>query len=115
MGLDSVIALLKNVGATGAGVGQFHNTNAPYTVQVKFTNTGGSVTALSVALEGSLDGVNYSSLHDLGTPFAFSASELTAKSAMYHISNRDVFYVRGNVTTLTATGTTAITMLFQGS
>src|SRR3990167_3349233 len=109
------VTLLNAVEITGTGTSKPVKGNPPYTVQVVLTNSGGSVTALAVQLEGSLDDDNFASLHDNEAPYVFTAADLAAKSAVYHIANRGVDFVQGNITTLTETGNTAVTMYFKGN
>jgi len=109
--------LLNGVQATGAGSAfdvplPFHSAPggvpnivpSQHNVQVTFTNSGGSVTALTVALEGSIDTTKFVSL----VSHAFTAGELTAKTALFTVSAVGVQQVRANITTLTETGTTAV-------
>jgi hypothetical protein len=109
--------LLNGVGTVGVGeaeavpvpfpqaIGTMPNiVPSNHTVQVTFTNSGGSVTALTVALEGSLDDTNYVTL----VTHIFTAGELTAKTSLFIVSAVNVSRVRANVTLLTSTGTTAI-------
>ena len=98
--------------ATGVGANGklFVAGNPHHTIQVDFTNTGGSVTALTVDLEGNLTG-NDNYFAQYGT-HAFTAGELTAKSAIFHITNRPAGCIRSNITTLTATGTTKINVYY---
>lgn len=84
--------------------------NPHHTIQVNFTNTGGSVTALTVDLEGNLTGDN-NYFAQYGT-HAFTAGELTAKSAVFHVTNRPAGWIRSNITILTATGTTKINIYY---
>jgi len=112
---NTIMILLNKVKITGAGTKHILHYHPPYTVQINFTNVGGSVTALEVQLEGSLDGVNFISLHDNEVPYVFTAADLAAGFAMYHIQNRKVQEVRGNLTTLTQTGTTEVTQYLMGS
>lgn len=104
---EQLMTLLKTVEATGTGtehdMGQMYS---KFTVQIVFTNAGGSVTALTVDLEGSTDGVKWFTL----ASHILSADELTAKAAMFHVINKSVRYLRGNIITLTETGTTAVTV-----
>ena len=60
---------------------------------------GGTVvaTAVTIALEGSLDG---SSWFALGT-HAFSSAEISAEQAMFHVADKSVPYIRLNLTALT--------------
>ena len=113
--MNEVITLLSEVTATGKGaLKALPNIKGPYTVHVVFTNQGGSVTALEVHLEGSLNNVDSHSLHDNEAPYVFSAADLAAKSAMFHVANRNVMYANGNLTVLTSTGTTKVTMYLLG-
>ena len=96
-------------GVEAAGAGQAYETrNAEFTVEVTFANSGGSVTALVVDLEGSIDGVVFYQL----ASHTLSAGELSANKAMFHVVNKRVRYVRGNITTLTETGTTSVTVKY---
>ena len=97
--------LLDEVETTGVG-----NTFVlPYTVlnhtiDCYFTNSGGSVTALTVDLEGSIDGQKWYTL----ASHEFTSDELNDKKAMFHSVDRMVSYIRANIITLTETGTTKI-------
>jgi len=96
--------LIDGVVVTGAS-NSIRATNAVnHAVQVGFSNAGGSATAITVDLEGSLDGVTFFQLatHD------FTGGELTAKAAMFHVVDKLIAYARLNVTTLTDTGVTTI-------
>ncbi|MCR4293629.1 MAG: hypothetical protein NUV76_12220 [Candidatus Kuenenia sp.] len=84
--------------------------NPHHTIQVDFTNTGGSVTALTVDLEGNLTG-DVNKFAQYGS-HAFTAGELTAKSAVFSVVNRPAGWVRSNITTLTATGTTKVNIYY---
>ena len=97
--------LLSGVEATGAGA-PAGLTGSTFTAAVEFTNSGGSVTALTVAIEGSLDGTKWFAL----ATHTLTAGELSAGQAMFHITNKYVRFVRANITTLTETGTTAVTV-----
>lgn len=107
---SSRIILLDGVEATGASTAVKSGV-ATHSVQVNYTNSGGSVTALVVDLEGSVDNVTFSQL----ASHTFSAGELTAETAIFHVVNKLAPYVRANITTLTETGTTAVTVLYSGS
>ena len=98
--------LLNGVTATGAGAAHGLGTNPSnkHTLQTVFTNSGGAVTALTIDLEGSLDGTNYQQI----ATKTFAAGDLTAKSYMFHVTNKPVSHVRANITTLTETGATAV-------
>lgn len=96
--------ILQGVEATGGGP-VLKSGAAQHGVLVSFTNTGGSVTALSFVLEGRIAGGAWVQLH---TIHDFSAGELTAKAAYEFIANKPVDDVRVNITTLTETGTTKV-------
>lgn len=102
--------LLHGVTVTGESTNVYVNGMDVHTVQVVFTNTGGSVTALTVDLEGSLDNTTWFTLKS----YALSGTELTAKTAMYHVVNKGVNHIRANITTITETGTTAVTVKYMG-
>lgn len=103
--------LIDAQSTTGAGnavsLGSF--ATGDHTMEMYFTVTGGSVTALTVALEGSLDGVNF---YTLGS-HSFNAGELTARRAITFITGKLVDYVRANITTLTNTGTAYVTVMHK--
>jgi len=79
------------------------------TVVCHFTNTGGSVTALTVDLEGSLDTTNWLTLKS----YEFDTTELAAKKTGFHLVNKMMPYIRANITTLTETGTTAVYVKYE--
>jgi len=88
--------------ATGTGAGKlFQVSTSIHTIQVVFT---GTISALSVAIEGSIDGANIFALetHEL------SSEELAAKKVMFHIVNKLVEYVRVNITVLTGAGAVTV-------
>jgi len=90
--------------ATGAGSPFLINRVATHTMQMSFTNAGGSCTALVVDLEGSIDGANWAQI-DTHT---FSGPELAAKVALSFASGKLVLFVRANIITLTDTGVTTV-------
>ena len=96
-----------NLTATATGAGEstpISNPVGTHACHIVTTTAGGAVTAVTVALEGSLDGVNWVVL---GT-HAFTAGEITAEQALFFITGAPVAYVRFNITTLTSTGTTTV-------
>ena len=101
--------LLDGVTVTGNGSSVFVNGIAKHSVHVHFTNSGGSVTALTVDLEGSHDDAYYFQLET----YAFDATDLTNEQTMFHVVNKAVNYVRANITTITETGTTAVYVYYQ--
>lgn len=80
-----------------------------HSVQFFWTNAGGSVTALDVDLEGSLDGTNWSVL----ASHAATAGEITAKKGMFHVLSKPVTYVRV-VADITDSGTTTYSVVYEG-
>lgn len=101
--LASSILLLNGVEATGTS-SAVYLAKTPITVDLYWTNTGGSVTALTLDVEGSSDNSNY---HQLVT-YTLNASELTNKKAAFHIVDKLFDYIRLNITTITETGTTSV-------
>lgn len=97
------ILLFNGVEATGTSSAVYICKN-PLTVDLYYTNSGGSVTALTLDVEGSSDNSNY---HQLVT-YTLNASELTNKKAAFHIVDKLFDYIRFNMTTLTETGTTSV-------
>jgi len=100
-----MIKLIDGVQETGAG----NSFVLPYTVKdhtidCYFTNSGGSVTALTVNLEGSIDGSRWFIL----ASYSFTSDDLSNKQTMFHATDKMVTYIRANITTLTETGTTAV-------
>jgi len=88
---DSTITSLETSNAvrvTGYG-GPVEN----HTVEAKVTDADASVTALSISLLGSLDGSNFYTLDT----HSFSAGELSALGAMFHVVNKPVKYVKVQV------------------
>lgn len=100
--------LLNGVEATGTGSGVLIPRITDHGMQVNFSNSGGSVTALAVDLEGSIDGTNFGQIGRL----TFTAGERTAEFAIKDFNGYTVNYVRANIITLTETGTTAVTVLY---
>lgn len=101
--------LLDAATATGAG-----NTQQVRSIPDKHTVTvamGGTVvaTAVTVALEGSLDDSTYFEL----ASHALSAAEITAEAAMFHIVDKPVRFVKANLTTLTGGTAPTITVLYE--
>lgn len=89
-----------NAAATGGvkKIFELEHSTSLHTVQTVFT---GSITALTIDLEGSLDGTTFFQL----AQDAFSEAEITAKAAMFHVVDKLVEYIRINISTLTGTGT----------
>ena len=89
--------LLDAATATGAsGSVKMNRKPAAHTFQAVM---GGTVvaTAVTVDVEGSLDDLTYFQL----ASHAFSAGEITAEGAMFHLADMPVKYIRANLITLT--------------
>jgi hypothetical protein len=98
--------ILDGVTAPGAGNSIKVRGFSFHTLQTTFT---GTVTALTVDLEGSLDGTSWFQLGEK----IFSAGELTAKAALLHVTDKLVNHVRANITTYTGTG--SVTAKYDGA
>lgn len=93
--------------ATGPDLVSKHSSSVPtHSVQVNVT---GSPTAVTVDLEGSLDGVKWFQLAE----HVFSAGDITAQAALFHVIDRAVPMTRGNLTTLTGGTTPTVTILID--
>ena len=100
--------ILNAATATGAGseVG-FGKSQEILTFQVDAT---GSPTAVVMDIEGSLDGTNFAQL----AQHTFSADEIAAQLAIFHISGKPVEQIRANLTTLTGgTSPTVTVRMFE--
>ena len=111
------VILLDAVLATGAGsaveqknIASKVGSLADHTIQA---NLGGTVvaTAVTVLLEGSLDGISW---FTLGTK-AFDAGELTAETAILHVAATPVVFVRANLTVLTGGTAPTVTVLYAAA
>jgi len=95
-------AIVSAASTSGAKkIFQLEHASEIHSIQVTFT---GSITALVISIEGSLDGTNFVSL----ASHTLTAAEISAKLSLFHIVNKLVSYVRGNITTLTGTGTVTV-------
>lgn len=93
--------LLKDKTAVGASAPLFlGNPAKDHTVEVRFGSTE-SPTAVTIDLEGSLGGSDFFQL----ATYSFTAGDLAAKKAMFHVVNKPVDHVRLNLTTLTGVAT----------
>lgn len=98
------ILLFNGVEATGTSSAVYIEKSNPVTIDLYFTNTGGTVTALVIDAEGSSDNSHY---HQLAS-HTLDAAELTANKAAFHIVDKLFDYIRLNITTITETGTTSV-------
>lgn len=78
-----------------------------HTVQLIIT---GDPTAVTLDLEGSLDGVTWAQLAE----HVMSAEELAAGNSMFHVVDQVVRYVRLNLTLLTAGTAPTVTAFYAG-
>lgn len=98
------IKLLSAATATGAGAAYAIPMGAThFQVRVKVT-TSVSLTALTIALEGFVEGSTYAAL----ATHVFDASEVTALGAVFHVTDKLANNIRANITTLTESGTTTV-------
>tara|TARA_R110002096_G_C14661910_1_gene728343 strand:+ start:28025 stop:28384 length:360 start_codon:yes stop_codon:yes gene_type:complete len=104
----SGLVLLAAVTSTGASLAkEFSRLVDKHALQVTIT---GAPTAVTVTLEGSLDGTTFSTI---GT-HAMSAGELTATKALYFDIDMPVLYVKANLTVLTAGTAPTVTVTYEG-
>lgn len=100
--------ILNGVEATGPGPAMRCGA-AQHSVFVWFSNSGGSVTALVVTLEGRIRGADGPpDVWALLGTLTFAGGDLTAKCKYAFVANTPVDDVRANITTLTETGTTKV-------
>lgn len=75
-----------------------------HTVEVSYTDVGGAITVLTIVLQASAQNKNTSdalaSWYDLQT-YTFTAGDITAKKAMFHVVNKPVERIRVNLTVAT--------------
>ena len=101
--------LLNAAAATGAGSTQkTFSIPAMHSVQVTM---GGTVvaTAVTVALEGSLDGTFWQAM----ATHALVSAEISAEGAIFHVVNSPIKYVRANLTVLTGGTAPTITVKYE--
>lgn len=105
------LKMLDAVTSTGAGTTIMSLPQIPDTVTavVDFTDVGGSISALTVDIEGSVDGINFSSIINTTGGHAFTAAEITDTVATFKHVSPGVSIFRLNVTTKTDSGTGTIT------
>jgi hypothetical protein len=101
--------LLNAATATGAGSSQkVSQIPSQHTVAATM---GGTVvaTAVTVDLEGSIDDTTWFQL----ARHAFSAGEISAEAAMFHVIDKPVRYVRANLITLTGGTDPTVTVKYE--
>jgi len=98
--------LLDAAVATGTSpTWTLNRTPRNHTIQITIT---GAPTAVTVDLEGSLDGTTWVSL----ASHVMSAAELTAAKALFHVGNKPTRRVRINLKTLTAGSSPTVTVIY---
>lgn len=115
----ATVTLLDAVSSTGAGstktagdVG--FSWKMPNGIMSNFTVTAvasAATTAITIDLEGSLDDTTWFQL----ASHVFDAAEITAKAAMFHVINKPVVYIRGNMTAFTQAGSETVTVKCVGA
>lgn len=101
--------LLNAAAVTGAGSTQ-RVSLIPSQHTVQATMGGGTVaTAVTLDLEGSLDDTTWVQL----ARHAFSAGDISAEAAMFHVVDKPVKYVRANLITLTGGVSPTVTVLYE--
>ena len=101
--------LLSAATSTGAGSSQrVSMIPSQHTIQATM---GGTLvaTAVTVDLEGSLDDSTWFQL----ARHAFSAGEISAEAAMFHVNDKPVKYVRANLITLTGGTAPTVTVKYE--
>lgn len=103
-----VMTLLSAVTATGAGTAiDLGSLFSNFTVNVKTTS---AATACTVKLQGSINNTDW---HDLGS-VAMSGTELTALTAMFHVVDKPVSLIRGNMSVFTQAASETVTVTVVG-
>ena len=105
--------LLNAATATGAGAAQ--RTFSIPTHHTVVASMGGSVvaTAVTVALEGSLIGGSTNKDWFTLASHVFTAAEITAEAAMFHIADKPTKFVRANLETLSGGTAPTVTVLYE--
>ena len=85
----------------------FFRCNPDHTVQVITT---GAPTAVTVNLEGSLNNVIFEEM----ASHSFSIEQITNRSAMFHVTDKSVEFIRLNLITLTGGSNPTVTALYHG-
>lgn len=100
--------MLNAVTSTGASsVWGFRQNATDHTIQSTIT---GSPTVVVLDLEGSLDEVTWFTL----ASHSFSAAELSAQAAMFHVTNKLAKHIRLNLATLTGGASPTVTAFYEG-
>ena len=104
----AALKLLDAVTSTGASTAKaFTRLINHHAVQVDIT---GAPTAVTVTLEGSLDGATFRTI----ATHALSAGDLTATTGLFFDIDMPVLFVKVNLTVLTAGTAPTVTVLYEG-
>jgi len=106
MALLNAVTCVTTVAKRDKGAPKGARQMKDHTVTLKYTETG-TVTAMVVALEGSLDGDNWFEMDSK----TLTSAQRTALGLMFHVANHPVHWVRAVVTATFATGVTTATVL----
>lgn len=101
--------------ATATGKGSPHTLSEVPSSHTVVASMGGTVvaTAVTIALEGSLvGGVTDKDWFTLAS-HAFTAAEITAESAMFHVADKPVKYVRANLETLSGGTNPTVSAIYE--
>lgn len=106
--MSSEVKLLDAVAATGASNSWFLPfAKSKHTVSMTVVDANAGISAITLKLQGSHNGRDVTDAnatwYDLAE-HAFSAAELTALAAMFHVTDKPVGRIRLNLTTLTGNG-----------
>lgn len=110
------LLLLNDATTTGAGSSSpLHGAAKSHLCEVVVT-TDGTLTSITVDLQTTLDGTNWTSIvNDAATPgHTFSANEITNKRALFAVANVPADIIRANITELTESGTTTVDVRYMG-
>ncbi len=103
------ILLLNAATSTGAGT-SFSLLTVPAKHTVQATMGGTAVaTAVTVDLEGSLDNSTWFTL----ASHVFTAAEITAEAAMFHVIDKPIRFARLNLTTLSGGTAPSVTGKYE--
>lgn len=106
--MANVTTLLNAATSTGAGTAKnLSRLIDKHVIQVDIT---GAPSAVTVVLEGSLDGNDFGVV---GT-HAFTAGDLTNTTAIFFDSDSPLLYVRVNLTVLTSGTAPTVTAIYEG-
>ena len=106
--MAAVTTLLNAVTSTGVGPAkEFKRLIDKHVVQVDIT---GAPSAVTVLLEGSIDGTTFGIV---GT-HVFTAADLTNTTAIFFDSDNILLHVRVNLTVLTGGTTPTVTAIYEG-